>query len=314
MATLSSPLSIQLCAMVMLVDDPGSMPSVLRGRGSFGPGSCTGVFRCTPHAVNPSVRDTPTWKFGESCSVIRYMVKPSAFVAEISRGSLYGIPFGSASVGSPFTASPHQEMSCPSSFAPPRPSITPSPMMPTFFARMVMNALHGPFDGIVPQVPGADHVVVLRVARSKQRYALIHQQGHAFLQLERPAKKRICALCACGQAHRLSRLALRPQIRRSPPGSRAVSSLVSSASFIASPPSASFASSFTHVAGIFGSVTVRVSCAHAPDAIATTPHITSCANRPHASHAPRSIQRHRPASRYCHAKLQQSPGCCTHGT
>ncbi len=82
------------------------------------------------------------------------MVKPSAFAAEISRGSLYGIPFGSASVGSPFTARPHHEMSCPSNFAPPRPSITPSPIIPTFFARIVMNALHGPFDGMVPHVPG----------------------------------------------------------------------------------------------------------------------------------------------------------------
>src|ERR1035441_8616155 len=154
MATLSSPLSIQLCAIVMFVDDPGSMPSVFLGRGSFGPGSCTGVFRCTPHAVNPSVRDTPTWKFGESCSVIRYMVKPSAFAAEISRGSLYGIPAGRASVGSPCTASPHHETFWPSSFAPPRPSITPSPIIPTFFARIVMNALHGPFDGMVPHVAG----------------------------------------------------------------------------------------------------------------------------------------------------------------
>src|ERR1700678_4251432 len=89
-ATLSSPLSIQLCAIVIFVDDPGSMPSVFLGLGSFGPGSCTGVFRCTPHTVNPSVRDTPTWKLGESCSVIRYMVNPSACDAEISLGSLYG--------------------------------------------------------------------------------------------------------------------------------------------------------------------------------------------------------------------------------
>src|ERR1039458_2503882 len=104
------------------------------------------VFRCTPHTVNPSVRDTPTWKFGESCSVILYMVKPSALDTEISLGSLYGIPAGRASVGSPCTASPHHETLWPSSFAPPRPSITPSPIIPTFFARTVMNALHGLFE------------------------------------------------------------------------------------------------------------------------------------------------------------------------
>ena len=71
MATLSSPLSIQLWAMVMLVEEPGSMPSVLRGRGSLGPGSTVGVLRWTPQTVKPLVCETPTWKFAELCRVMR---------------------------------------------------------------------------------------------------------------------------------------------------------------------------------------------------------------------------------------------------
>ena len=36
-----------------------------------------GVLILTPHAVNPSVRSTDTWKFGELRSVMRYSVKLS---------------------------------------------------------------------------------------------------------------------------------------------------------------------------------------------------------------------------------------------
>ncbi len=63
MATLSSPVSISQWAMVMLVDDEGSMPSVLR--------AVFGVLILTPHAVKPLVRSTETWKFGELRRVMR---------------------------------------------------------------------------------------------------------------------------------------------------------------------------------------------------------------------------------------------------
>ena len=52
MATLSSPVSMSQYAMVTLVDDDGSMPSVLR--------AVRGVWILTPQAVNPLVWFTPT--------------------------------------------------------------------------------------------------------------------------------------------------------------------------------------------------------------------------------------------------------------
>src|ERR1035441_10803975 len=63
-AILSSPVSISRYAIVTLVEDEGSMPSVLR--------AVFGVLIFTPHAVNPLVRSTDTWKFGELRSVMRY--------------------------------------------------------------------------------------------------------------------------------------------------------------------------------------------------------------------------------------------------
>src|ERR1035437_4371250 len=68
-ATLSSPVSISQWAMVTLVELEGSMPSVLR--------AVFGVLILTPHAVNPLVRSTDTWKFGELRNVMRYSVKLS---------------------------------------------------------------------------------------------------------------------------------------------------------------------------------------------------------------------------------------------
>jgi hypothetical protein len=73
-AMLSSPLSIQLCATVTLVEFPGSIPSVFRASYFLS----TGVSRCTPQAVNPLVPFTLTWKLGELCRVIRYSTSPSA--------------------------------------------------------------------------------------------------------------------------------------------------------------------------------------------------------------------------------------------
>jgi hypothetical protein len=61
--------------------------------------------------------------------------------------------------------------------------------MPTFFARIVMKALHGPLDGIVPHVP-------------------VHQQCHALLQLQRPAQECIRTFCPCCQLYCLSWLTL----------------------------------------------------------------------------------------------------------
>ena len=63
MAMLSSPVSISQYAMVTLVDDEGSIPSVFR--------AVLGVRILTAQAVKPSVSLTPTWKFGELRKVMR---------------------------------------------------------------------------------------------------------------------------------------------------------------------------------------------------------------------------------------------------
>src|SRR5262245_18299505 len=84
-ATLSSPARIHECAMVTLLVDDGSMPSVLRAQRSP-------VLIFTPHSVKPFVRYTMTWKFGEFRSVMRYKIKLSACVATIRRGQLCDVP------------------------------------------------------------------------------------------------------------------------------------------------------------------------------------------------------------------------------
>src|ERR1017187_728376 len=116
-AILSSPVSISQYAIVMLVEDEGSMPSVLR--------AVFGVLIFTPHAVNPLVRSTDTWKFGELRSVMRYSVKLSLCRTISRRVTLCERSLIFASL-----ARSHHETFSPSRVAPPRPSTAPSPMMP----------------------------------------------------------------------------------------------------------------------------------------------------------------------------------------
>src|SRR5215475_16158745 len=66
-AILSSPARMYDCVIVTLVEDDGSMPSVLR--------AVAGESIFTPHAMKPSVLLTITWKFGELRNVIPYTVK-----------------------------------------------------------------------------------------------------------------------------------------------------------------------------------------------------------------------------------------------
>jgi len=65
--------------MVTLVDDDGSMPSVLR--------DFAGESIFTPHAVKPFVLLTITWKFGELRRVMPYSVKSSEESAMLCAGS-----------------------------------------------------------------------------------------------------------------------------------------------------------------------------------------------------------------------------------
>src|ERR1017187_8351574 len=129
-AILSSPVSISQYAIVTLVEDEGSMPSVLR--------AVFGVLILTPHAVNLSVRSTDTWKFGELRSMMRYSVKLS-LCRTVSRR----VTLGDRSLILASLARSHHETFSPSSVAPPRPSIDPSPMMPEPGARSASrNGLH----------------------------------------------------------------------------------------------------------------------------------------------------------------------------
>ena len=74
--------------------------------------------------------------------------------------------------------------------------MTPSPMMPTFFARIVMNGLHRPLEGIVPQVPGPGGVVVGRAPGSKQGHPFIDQKVTPCFEFEWPAQKGVGAACS----------------------------------------------------------------------------------------------------------------------
>src|SRR5947207_860500 len=95
--------------MVMSWEPDGSMPSVL--------GEVVGAVIFTPHTV----RKFPvpnTWNLAEFCRVILYSVKWFAETIWIMRGR------GSRGVWV------HQETVSPFKFWPPRPSITPYPIIP----------------------------------------------------------------------------------------------------------------------------------------------------------------------------------------
>ena len=119
------------------------MPSVLR--------AVFGVLILTPHAVNPLVRSTDTWKFGELRSVMRYSVKLSLCRTISRRVTLCERSLIFASL-----ARSHHETFSPSRVAPPRPSIAPSPMIPLPGACSASrNGLHPrPRSFTTPQLPG----------------------------------------------------------------------------------------------------------------------------------------------------------------
>src|SRR3982751_6798213 len=81
-ATLSSPVLMKLRVIVTFVALIGSMPSVLRARGSR-------VSMRTPHAVKPFPRSNTTWKLGEFLIVTSYSVTSFDLVNWISRGQLW---------------------------------------------------------------------------------------------------------------------------------------------------------------------------------------------------------------------------------
>ena len=142
-ATLSSPVLMKLRVIVTFSALVGSMPSVLRARGSR-------VSMRMPHTVKPDARSKTTWKFPEFLSVTSYNVASFDLVRTMRRGQLWKRLRTFAS-----WARSHHDTFLPRTFAHPRPSIVPGPMMPTPIAPVAeMSGLHPcPFPSTVPQRP-----------------------------------------------------------------------------------------------------------------------------------------------------------------
>src|SRR5664279_679553 len=128
--------------MVTLVEEPGSMPSVLR--------AFFGVSISTPQAVNPLPPLYATWKLPEFFSIMRYSVKLSQRLSTIMRGQFWLPPLRASSARS------HHETFLPSTLAQPRPSTVPSPITPApdTPVPLIMARHPRPAADTMPQLPG----------------------------------------------------------------------------------------------------------------------------------------------------------------